>query len=78
MCEDGSDPDNNSLNGPLLLSSIKDSTKELKDYSTKTLKGLKKVADTKLQELDVLAKLLYRNIWFAVLESLQVGDDKPP
>lgn len=43
MCEDGSDPGNNSLNGPLLLSSIKDTTKELKDYSTKTLKGLKKV-----------------------------------
>lgn len=43
MCEDGSDPGNNSLNGPLLLGSIKDTTKELKDYSTKTLKGLKKV-----------------------------------
>eukprot|EP00903_Cladosiphon_okamuranus_P015249 g14093.t1 len=42
VCEDGSDPGNNSLNGPLLLGSIKDTTKELKDYSTKTLKGLKK------------------------------------
>ncbi|CBJ30911.1 Dynein heavy chain family dynein heavy chain [Ectocarpus siliculosus] len=42
VCEDGSDPENNSLNGPLLMSTIKDSTKELKDYSTKTLKGLKK------------------------------------
>ncbi|CAB1113053.1 unnamed protein product [Ectocarpus sp. CCAP 1310/34] len=42
VCEDDSDRENNSLNGPLLMSTIKDSTKELKEYSTKTLKGLRK------------------------------------
>eukprot|EP00904_Undaria_pinnatifida_P003126 jgi/Undpi1/12814/HiC_scaffold_7.g02481.m1 len=41
-CVEGADVENNALNGPLMMSSIKDSTRELKDYSTKTLKGLKK------------------------------------
>ena len=46
ICEEGADPENNTLNGPLMMSSIKDTTRELKDYSTKTLKGLKKVRMT--------------------------------
>lgn len=46
MCEEGADPENNTLNGPLMMTSIKETTRELKDYSTKTLKGLKKVRIT--------------------------------
>lgn len=44
MCEDGANPQNNVFNGPLMVSAIKESTKELKEYSTRTLKGLTKAS----------------------------------
>lgn len=49
VCEDGANPQNNIFSGPLMISTIKESTRELKEYSTRTLKGLMKVSPTSIR-----------------------------
>jgi dynein heavy chain len=54
--EDTGDRMNNELNGPMVMTMIRNQTKEVKDYSTNSLKNLKKSIPK--EELDSLIKVI--------------------